>query len=450
MPAWWPSQATTHRHRHKDAAAWEGRRAASPRHCMPLRKKHVRRIVFALLVVGILGPAAMLIRYGLHVRGGAYARAVEQTLVSRLRCDATVLGCRPTGSSTAAADAVHLLWTTADGNLTLNLEDLRAESSAYGWYVTAARGNLSLAGPDPQAALAAINQRLVHVEHPSQLMAINIERLGLALDLGFLNIERDARTFALSNMAVFLVSLFDPQAPKRARRSTLNEADLDLGLLATVRLNATSEKGVFDGLHAAMEDVPLGSIRSMLALPAAKDAESIRGTADVTVDWRWPDADADTAAVAVTAHDLDLSQWTQALPGGPVTGTANLDVRYAKPRQGSPALTLHLKSDGGAISGETLAWLDGLRAGLDAAAGADQIKTAPFDRMDTQFTLVGNRVWYAGERDAWGAIPILTVQLFGVEVPLLRAGVWPFDASGLWPALSEGLGLGTSDTAGRN
>jgi len=416
---------------------------------MPLRKKHVRRIVFALLVVGILGPAAALVVYGLHVRGGAYGRAVEQTLISRLRCDATVLGARPTGPSTAAADAVRLLWTTADGNLTLHLEDLKAESNAYGWYVTAARGNLSLAGPDPQAALAAINQRLVHVEHPSQLMAIRIERLALALDLGFLNIERDARTFALSNMAVFLVSLFDPQALKRTTRSTLTEADLDLGLLATVRLNPTSDKGVFDGLHAAMEDVPLGSIRSMLALPATKADDETHGTADVTVDWHWPDADADTATVTVTAHGLDLSQWTEALPGGPVTGTADLRARYAKPRQGPPALTLHLKSDGGTISGATLAWLEGLRAGLHAPAGADQVKTAPFDRLDTQFTLVGNRAWYAGDKDEWGAIPIVTVRLFGIDVPLLRAGVRPFDASGLWPALSEGLGLGTSDNVGQ-
>jgi len=414
---------------------------------MPLRKKHVRRIVFALLVVGILGPAAALVLYGLHVRGGAYGRAVEQTLVWRLRCDATVLGARPTGPSTAVADAVRLLWTTADGNLTLRLEDVRAESSAYGWYVTAARGNLSLAGTDPQAALAALNQRLVHVEHPSQLMAIKIERLGLALDLGFLNIERDARTLALSNMTVFLVSLFDPQAPKRTTRSTLTEADLDLGLLATVRLNPTSEKGVFDGLHAALKDVPLGSIRKALVHGSDTADDETRGTADVTVDWHWPDADADTAAVTVTAHGLDLSQWTEALPGGPVTGMADLDVRYAKPRQGPPALTLHLKSDGGAINGETLAWLEGLRAGLHAPAGADQVKTARVDRLDTQFTLVGNRAWYAGERDEWGAIPILTVRLFGVDVPLLRAGARPFDASGLWPALSEGLGLGPPDTA---
>jgi len=52
---------------------------------MPVRKKHVRRIVLALLVVGVLAPVAALVLYGLHVRSGAYARAVEQTLVLRLR-----------------------------------------------------------------------------------------------------------------------------------------------------------------------------------------------------------------------------------------------------------------------------------------------------------------------------------------------------------------------------
>ena len=412
---------------------------------MPVRKKHVRRIVLALLVVGVLAPVAALVLYGLHVRGGAYGRAVEQTLVSRLRCEAAVLHARPTGPATAAADEVRLAWNTPDGTLTLHLEDLKAESNAYGWYVRAAGGDLSLAGPHPQAALAALNQRLVQVEHPSQLVALTVERLRLSLDLGRLMVACEARALALSNMTVFVVSLFDPDVLNQARRSPTDEADSNLGLLAAVRLDPTSGRGVFDGLHAALQDVPLGSIRRMLALPGAKGDDETCGTAEVTIDWHWPDADAETAAVAVTARGLELSQWTERVPGGPVTGTADLDVRYARPRKGPPALALRLESDGGTICGETLAWLDGLHAGLDAAGGADQAKAVPFDRWDARFAMVGNRAWYAGERDEWGTTAILTVRLLGMDVPVLRAGARPFDAAGLWPALSEGLGLGSPD-----
>ncbi len=405
---------------------------------MPIRKKHVRRIVFTLLVVGVLGPVAALVLYGLHVRGGAYGKAVEQAFVSRLRCDAGVRRGRPTGPSTTAADEVRLSWATAEGKLVLHLLELKAEHNAYGWYVTAARGRLSLTGPAPRAALAALNQRLVQVEHPSQLMALAVERLQLSLDLGPLKVQREVRALALSNMTVFVVSLFEPGTLNDARRSTLTETDL--GLLAAVRLNPTSRKGVFDGLHVEMKDVPLGSLRRVLVRGRDKADEDVRGTADLTVDWHWPEADADTAAVKVTATGFDLSQWTQGVPGGGLTGTANLDARYAKSRHGSPALALHLESDGGTLKGKTLAWLESLRAGLDAA-GAAEIQTVPFQRINVRFQAVGGQGWYVGKKDEWGTIPIVTVRLFGVDVPLLRACTRPFGTSGLWPAISESLEL---------
>lgn len=414
---------------------------------MPLRKKHVRRIVVTLLVAGVVGPVAALVLYGLHVRGGAYGRAVEQALVWRLRCEASVIGCRPTGPSTAAADEVRLSWTTADGQLTLHLRGLEAESNVYGWYVRAACGRLSLTGADPPAALAALNQRLVQVEYPSQLMALAVERLQLSLRLGAVRIEREARGLALSNMTAFIVSLFEPEAMNDAMRSTLTEAEADLGLLATVRLNPTSAKGVFDGLHVELTDVPLAAIRKALVRGGDKadtTDENVHGTANLAVNWHWPETDADTATVAASARGVDLSQWTRNLPGGPITGTADLDVRYAKSRQGSAALAVRLESEGGTVSGETLAWLDGLRAGLDAGSAA-RVGTAPFQRLSLRFNTVGDRGWYVGEKDEWGAIPILTARLFGVHVPLLQAGAQPFDASGLWPALSEGLGLASHE-----
>ena len=411
---------------------------------MPLRKKHVRRIVLTLLVVGVLGPVAALVLYGVHVRGGAYGKAVEQALVSRLRCEAEVRRGRPTGPSTAAADEVRLSWTTADGKLALQILDLKAESSAYGWYVTAARGRLSLTGPHPQAALAALNQRLVQVEHPSQLMVLAVERLRLSLDLGPLKVQREVRALALSNMTLLVVSLFEPDTLKGARRSTLTESDL--GLLAAVRLNPTSRRGVFDGLHVEMKDVPLGALRRALVRGGDEADEDVHGTADLAVDWYWPEADADTAAVKVTAHGLELSQWTQAMPGGAITGTANLDVRCAKPRQGAPALALHLESDGGTINGKTLVWLESLRAGLGVVDAAE-IHPVPFQRLNVRFHAVGDRGWYVGDKDEGGMIPILTARVFGVDVPLLRACARPFGTSGLWPALSEGLGLDQRDVA---
>ena len=104
-------------------------------------------------------------------------------------------------------------------------------------------------------------------------------------------------------------------------------------------------------------------------------------------------------------------------------------------------LALHLESDGGTINGKTLAWLESLRAGL-GAVGAAEIHSVPFQRMNVRFHAVGDRGWYVGETDEWGTIPILTARVFGVDVPLLRACARPFGTSGLWPALSEGLGFG--------
>ncbi|HUU09593.1 MAG TPA: hypothetical protein VM431_03545 [Phycisphaerae bacterium] len=401
---------------------------------MPLRKKHVRRLVFALLVGGVLGPTIGLVVYGLHLSGGAYGRDLQTALASRLRCDATVTRARPTGPTTAAADAVRLAWTTADGQLALDLEDLSAQRNAYGWYLTAQRGRIALAGADPYATLAAINQRLVQVEHPSGLLALVVKHLRLDLALDPLAVTAEVRALATARMAAFEVTFHDAAAWDAA-------GTVPPPPLAVVRLAPTSERGVFGGLHLERTAVPLAALRRLIRTDDAKGGAEVRGTADLTVDWYWPDADAETATVSVAARDVDLAPWTRGVPGGPVTGTADLTVRYARPRQGPVAMALHLASPGGTIAGETIDWLDGLTPGL-AGPGKARPQTVAFGRTDVRFNLVGGRGWFEGQADGRGAIPLLTVRLLGVDVPLMWAPARPFPAQGLWGPLGEALGIG--------
>ncbi|MBE3132062.1 MAG: hypothetical protein IMZ55_01200, partial [Acidobacteria bacterium] len=289
---------------------------------MTLRKKHLRRIVLALLVVGALVPVAGLVLYGLHVRGGAYSVALRTELESRLRCQAEVIGARPTGPSTAAADAVELTWTVGgSGRLTLRLAALTAESNAFGWYVTAAQGELLLEGHGPADVLAALNQRLVQAEHPSRLVALTVERLGVDAALPPLRVQADVRAVALASMTTYALTFFDIGDFETARDAPTRETDLRP--LALLRLNSTSDKGVFDGLRLERKDVPLSTLRRALPGGDEKAGADARGTADLAIDWYWPETDAGAAVVTVASKKMDLAEWTASLPGGPVTGTAD-------------------------------------------------------------------------------------------------------------------------------
>jgi hypothetical protein len=403
---------------------------------MPLRKKHVRRIVLALLAAGVLGPLAFLACYAAYMRGGAYGRAIEAGLASRLRCDATVRGARPTGVATAAADSADLVWTAGEGRLALHLEGIRAERNSFGWYVTAADGSLSLTGPAPWDTLAALNQRLVQADGAAQLVAITANRLRVDLDLDTLKVETTARAVGLSNLGTFTLSLLPPDQGAARARPAMDEAD-SFRPVAILRLNPTSDRGVFDGLRVEAKDVPLSTVRRMLKTGSAP----ARGTADVSIAWHWPEAKANAAratSIRAGAHKMDLAEWTRGIPGGPITGTAELAVTHAKERQGAPATEVVLTSGAGTLSDETLKWLTGPPAGL-TAAGPISAKTITFDRLALRCRIVGDRGQFEGPRDADGTIPVLTCRLFGVDVPIVKAGPRTFDAAALWAALKPAL-----------
>jgi len=404
---------------------------------MPLRKKHIRRIVVAMLAVGVLGPLVILAFYVAHLRSGAYGRALEEELASRLRCEARVVGARPTGVATAAADAVDLAWTVGEGQLALRLEAIRAERNTFGWYVTAGEGSLRLTGSAPWDTLAALNQRLVQPDATRRLMAVNVNRLRLDLDLESLAVVHTTRAGASSNGRSFAVHLLSADAGAVPSRGPSDEADWRPA--ASLRLDPASDRGMFDGLRVEARDVPLGAVRRMLKVGGSPPPA--RGTADVNIAWNWAEPRANaprTANVQVNVHKMDLSEWTKGIAGGPITGTAELAVTYAKGCQGVPATEVVLKSGAGTLNDETLRWLAGLPAGM-AAAGPISAKTIAFDRLSLRCRIVGDRGQFEGPRDATGAIPLVTCRLFGVDVPILKASARTFDAGALWAALKPVL-----------
>lgn len=313
---------------------------------MPLRKKHVRRIVLAILAVGVIGPLLVLGAVGLWLHSGAYARGLKVMLESRLRCEAQVRGARPTGPDSAAADEVLLVWTTSDGQLVLRLADITAQfTKAYGWRVTAADGELSLTGPRPDLALAALNQRLVQMENPSHLMMLQVRRLHLALDFGHLNIETDAQATALPHMTALLVHF------RRLRAAESAEGETE-ATEATIRLNPTSVAGVFGGLHANLKDIPLATVARALKLDKLKVEH---GSMDLTVDWHGPDSNRAATCITADIRQADLAEWAPLIPDGAVQGTVDhMRIHF------TGISPVNVQVETGEVAPQTMEWLEGL------------------------------------------------------------------------------------------
>jgi len=404
---------------------------------MPLRKKHIRISVTVLLVAGVVGSLAALLAYGLHVRGGAYDRALAEALASRLRCEAHAERVRPTGLDSVAADRVHLVWTAGGGRLTLALEDVRAVRNPDGatWTVTAATGRLALAGEDGPATLAALNQRLVQVEADVPVTFLYVNRLHTALVLDPLRVSREVTAVMASDEEGLEVRLHDLEAMHS--RELVTEA---LRPLASLRLAPASQGGVFAGFHADLA-CKASEVRRAFGMPTRGAEAKAAGQVAVTLDWLWPEADPDAATVSVMVPDLDLAAWTAATPGGPIEGTGTLAVNYRQDRRGETTVAVRLAAANGTIRGPTLAWLDAL-PGLAWGWGEALPDRVAFDRLAVAFEMKGGRGRFLGTPDRWGGVPVLAMDLMGREVPLLRASPEPFDATGLWSALSSGLGVG--------
>ena len=401
---------------------------------MALRKKHVRRIVFVLLFLLVLGPLAFLLLYGAWLGSGGMNAELERELASRLRCKASVSGVRPTGFKTALADRVELLWRAGPGHLTVVLEDLEAEANEFGWYVRAARGSVKIAGPDPEATLAAINQRLVQAETASPLVSLVVERLDADLDLGLARLSGEVAAVALSDTRIFRVTIFPPLTAGAVRSST--DSLLAPKWTVAVLLDPASDRGVFGGLKVDAKDVPAAEIRQLLGEPE-EEASRTAGTFDVSVRWHWPEGEADKATVAVRGRDLELADWTRNVPGGPITGKVQADADYTKTGAGPGQFQCTVKSDGGGlVSDETLRWLEET---LPSAHGYGWLLTNSigYERLAVNFRTTAEGLGCLAEGD--DSPPLLVTELFGEEVPILWATAEPFQGRGVLEKLLPAL-----------
>jgi hypothetical protein len=388
---------------------------------MALRKKHVRRIVFGLLFLLVFGPLAFLLLYRAWLGSGGMNAELERELASRLRCKAHVRGAQPTGLKTAVASHVELLWRSGPGTLAVVLEDLEAEANEFGWYVRAARGAVKIAGPDPAATLAAINQRLVQGDEPSPLVSLVVERLDADLDLGLARLSGEVAAVAWSDTRTFRVTIFPllSAEPIRSTTDTLEAPNWTVDLL----LDPASDRGVFGGMKADAKDVPAAEIRELLGEPE-EEASRTAGTFDVSVRWHWPEGEADKATVAVRGRDLELADWTRNVPGGPITGKVPVDADYTKTGAGPGQFQCTVKSDGGGlVSAETLRWLEET---LPSALGYGGLLTDSigYERLAVNFRTTAEGLGCLAEGD--DSPPLLVTELSGEEVPILWATAEPF------------------------
>jgi len=410
---------------------------------MPLRKKHVQRLVLAILLILVLGPLLVLGAWGFWIRGGGMERRLEAVLESRLRCRATVTGLRPTGLQTAKAEKVELVWTAEAGRLALRLEDVGAESNRFGWYVRAAHGAMTLAGPRPRAALAALNQRLAQVENEPRLMSVVIEALESSLDLGGVSVAAQSRAVALSDSEGRWQVSF--RLADAGGRELVSESELP-GPAAVLVLDGRSDGGVFGGLTADFKGVPAGRIAA--CFPGLRSAgETTAGSFDVSVRWHWPEADPASpeqspaspgqapaaARVHLVGTGLELADWTAGAPGGPITGKAEFAVDYVRTGGASAQVAFTLESaDGGQVSAETLRWLADV---VPTVRGYGDLFDGRmgYEALHVAFDMAADGSGHLAEGDEPRAI--FATNLFGEEVPMLWSGTGRFGARDVWAAI---------------
>jgi len=299
---------------------------------------------------------------------------------------------------------------------------------------------VKIAGPDPAATLAAVNQRLVQSETPqdaaqaSPLVSLVVERLDADLDLGLARLSGEVAAVALSDTKVFRVTFRPPLTADAVRSST--DTLLAPKWMVTMLFDPASDRGVFGGMKAEAKDVPAADIRALLGEPE-EEASRTAGTFDVSVRWHWPEGEADKATVAVRGRDLALSDWTRNVPGGPITGKAALSIAYRQSR-GKPAdFEWRLESDGGGlVTAETLRWLEET---LPSAHGYGELLTDSigYERLSVNFRTTAEGLGCLAEGD--DSPPLLVTDLFGEEVPILWATAEAFQGRGVLEKLLPAL-----------
>jgi len=419
---------------------------------MPLRKRHVRRIVAAGLAVLVLGALGTLAIWGVWFRRGGYDRALVALLESHLRCRATVAGARPTGLGAAEAAQVALAWEAAGGRLVLSLSRLTAKSgerssppgpdaagaaaggglalpgAAGPWDVAAEAGDLRLEGPRPLEVLSALNQRLVQAEGRLPVQSLRVEALRLALETDRLAVTDLAQVEADTNKKGFIAVRFMRRSAPGGKPSEAPDAVLNL--------KPASPEGIFNGFTADVGGFPAHRVVLKGTRRGRPGAENAGGLIDLDVDW--PAAGRKAVYVELSARGLALTDWTAAMPGGPVAGSAELVAIWRRPPAKPGELEVRLTVRQGRLSAEALRWLEGLPAGLCAAAGSRK-EPLDFEALAIEIFATGDRARFAARADLFGRIPLVEGRLFGRPVPLVWASPRPFDAAALERAVLDAL-----------
>lgn len=410
---------------------------------MPLRKKHVRRAVASAVLIGLLVPLAALGAYALWARSGALDRALAAELELHLRCTAGVRGVHPTGPGDAAASSVDLAWATAEGTIRLHLADLKVRrlDSPLLWSITAGEGRLELESKNLEETLRAWNQRLVGPEDDTPPFRLTVPGFSIhvtsdlltAVETGELEIKRGSVT-------PFRVSLNRSPGP----------AGSGIGRIrAGLHLDPGSSAGVFQKVSATVDGVPARYVSRFLVGPSGPAPAG--GTADLRLVWartgwnREVDLGESQRDISISINGMELAEWTEGLPGGPVRGTASLNIHLQEDRRDRPNLAVDMDAADGDIAAETLRWLAGLPGGL-TAPGPVASARFPIGRLAVHFRQAAGQGRFEEAADGPGAIPLMICRSSGTDTPLLWASRQPFDAKAFWEVLRPALGSAPAKT----
>jgi hypothetical protein len=401
---------------------------------MTMRKKHVRRIVFACLMVGVLGGAAALIIYGMTTRGTAYDLAIAAELESRLRCKATVAGARATGLSSAAADAVELEWNTGEGRIGFHIEGIQAIKQRSLWVIKASKGSFKIDSSDLQQTLAKWNQRLIQPSLNGTDCFLSCAEFTVALKSDLATMET-AGTLLANPPSVNFAS---PDAGKNSGEK---------GVTLSVWGHPSLPEGVLVSARIRLFNWPLDSLLpSSLGKVRAKEGKA---NGDMTYDWNRKEVRESghdgplPCGIASKCEDMDMAEWTEWVPGGPLRGKASVEIESTwRDKPSENGLRISISAANGEISRETLKWLEGLPMGLRAMpATPGESGRLAFDRLHVNCHVVAGRATFVASAQGALEIPLVTKRIFGYEVPILTAPTTPFDATPVWTVVGPAMGI---------
>jgi hypothetical protein len=207
---------------------------------------------------------------------------------------------------------------------------------------------------------------------------------------------------------------------------------------------------VFQKVSATVEGVPARYFSRFLLGPSA--AAPAGGTADLRLVWartgwnREVDLGDKQRDVSISVNGMELAEWMEGLPGGPVRGTASLAIHFQEDRRDRPDLSVDMAAADVDIAPETLRWLAGLSGRL-TAPGLTASARFPIGRMTVHFRKTTGQGRFVDEAaDATSDIPLLICRSGETTMPLLLASRQPFDAKAFWEALRPALGSAPAKT----